>query len=133
MPSSLAIDASAAAPESSAMAKLRLGLAELGATPAALLRAAETAAAVRTLTSDADLALAATIKVATAGDTAPLEQLKSSASAPVLRLARELSGLGDFGFARQWSESQGLDARQSEQLRKRWIFVFQHANFLLFE
>ena len=104
---------------------------ELGTlAPGALAAAAEAAEVLGALTGDADLAKAVLVKAAIArsGQESPFANVAGrSASDTALALLK----LGELGLPRHWSPAQGLDARQSETLRKMLLAVVSDPRLIL--
>jgi GTP pyrophosphokinase len=97
-----------------------------GHTPAAVERGREVAGIVQLLTGDVTLATAALLQVASQGT--PDEPTLNAAQraelgTPALRLAEQLSRLGDFQLEAHSSSSKSLAGRQAETLRKMLLAV----------
>ena len=109
---------SSAAPEA-AIHAARTAFADLGLSAAALQAGAELARLVGEITEEPDLAIAAWLTHARA---AGLECSTATAVARFgaipERLARQLERLGDISLPVDWTASRGLNAQQTETLRK---------------
>jgi GTP pyrophosphokinase len=114
----------ASVPDSFALQQAAEALAALGVPAAALANAREAAELVGSLTDDGDLLAATWLQglqqQSIAIDAAALGARLGPQS---LRLAAELARLGEFGLPAGWSEQQGLNAAQSETLRKMLLAV----------
>jgi GTP pyrophosphokinase len=123
------------------IAATQRGIEELRAlAPGTLAPAAEAAELLGALTSDADLASAVLVKAAidSAGQgpgepdlRRAAERLVPVAGRPAADTAVALLKLGDLGLPRNWSPTQGLDARQAETLRKMLLAVVSDPRLIL--
>ncbi|MGH2842101.1 MAG: HD domain-containing protein, partial [Solirubrobacteraceae bacterium] len=123
------------------IAATQRGIEELSALPPGTLApAAEVAELLGALTSDADLASAVLVKAAIdsagPGPGEPdlrraAERLAPVAGRPAADTAVALLKLGDLGLPRNWSPTQGLDARQAETLRKMLLAVVSDPRLIL--
>ena len=114
----------ASVPTSVALEQSAAALAAAGVPAAAIAGAREAAELVGTLTDDGDL-LAATWLQALSLQAVEFDADRVAArlGPQALRLAGELARLGEFGLPASWDEQQGLDAAQSETLRKMLLAV----------
>ena len=107
-----------------ALEEARASLIELQVPEAARATGAEVAELVAALTEDTELAVAAWIThVRTTGTLLPREPVARRFGIATAQLAAELGHLGTLGLPPGWSESQGLNAQQSETLRKMLLAV----------
>ncbi|MGB6488779.1 MAG: bifunctional (p)ppGpp synthetase/guanosine-3',5'-bis(diphosphate) 3'-pyrophosphohydrolase [Steroidobacteraceae bacterium] len=121
------------------IAAVRRGIEELSALgPDALATAAEAAELLGALTSDPDLAKAVLVKatIDLSGQTGldprrAADGLASMAGRSAADTAVALLKLGDLGLPRNWSPTQGLDARQAETLRKMLLAVVSDPRLIL--
>lgn len=100
---------------------VREGLLASGSAASRLAPATDAALIVGSLTEDADLAIATLLHAATPTVESPT--LAALVGEAALKLAAELGEFGDFGLASGWRPSVGLDARQSETMRKMLLAV----------
>ena len=111
-------------PASVALEQAHAALAAAGAPAAALAIAREAAELVGSLTEDGDLLAATWLQALVQRAVTPDPTLlEPQLGAQALKLAGELARLGEFGLPSGWSEQQGLDAAQSETLRKMLLAV----------
>jgi GTP pyrophosphokinase len=102
----------------------RAALAEFGADQTALEAGVEVAQAVAGLTHDADLAVGTMLhRARRAGLARDNPQIESRLGAGCSRVAVELERLGELHLPADWSAAQGLNAQQSEILRKMLLAV----------
>ena len=114
----------ASAPTSVALEESAAALAAAGLPEAGIAAAREAAELVGTLTEDADLLAATWLQgLRLAGVDFDAERVAARLGAQAIRLAGELARLGEFGLPSGWNEQQGLDAAQSETLRKMLLAV----------
>ncbi len=107
-----------------ALAEARATLVELQVAESALASGTEVAELVAALTEDTELAVAAWITHArTSGAILPREPVARRFGIATAQLTAELGHLGTLGLPPGWSESQGLNAQQSETLRKMLLAV----------
>ena len=92
---------------------------------ALLLRdsAAEVATIVGDLDGDDEVVIAAMLEPLLAGKHLDGETAQKSFGAEPVRLARELSALGQLGLPADWTPERGLEAAQAEALRKMLLAV----------
>jgi GTP pyrophosphokinase len=86
-------------------------------------RALETAEIVRGLDAGDEVVTAALIQPLLEAGLLGREQAEGQFGADAVRLARDLSSLGDFGLPAGWTPEQGLEAGQAESLRKMLLAV----------
>ncbi len=117
--------ASHAPPEITAqLADARAALLELGAEPVVLAPALEAAESVAALTQDNDLAVATALHwTQLSGMTREPPALETRLSATAVRLAADLSRLGQLSLPTNWSGKQTLNAQQAESVRKMLLAV----------
>jgi len=107
-----------------ALEEARASLIELQVPEAARATGAEVAELVAALTEDTELAVAAWIThVRASGTVLPREPVARRFGIATAQLTAELGHLGTLGLPAGWSESQGLNAQQSETLRKMLLAV----------
>ena len=114
---------SAAAP-AAAIDAARRAFSELGLAAAALDEGAELAQLVGEITEEPELAMAAWLtqaRLAGLECSAAIATARFGAAAE--RLARQLAQLGDFSLPVGWTASRGLNAQQTETLRKMLLAV----------
>lgn len=99
-------------------------------TPA-LAAATEAAQLIGTLSADTQLALAVLALAAIDHGTAKTESLTRILGPDAMRIATQLSRLGEFGLPHGWSVTQGLDARQAESVRKMLLAVVSDSRLVL--
>jgi GTP pyrophosphokinase len=85
--------------------------------------AAEVAAIVADLEADDDVVIASMLEPLLAGKYLEAEAAEKRVGSEPVRLARELSALGQFGLPADWSPERGLEAAQAEALRKMLLAV----------
>ncbi len=114
----------ASTPVSVALEQTGAALAAAGVPAAALATAREAAELVGSLTEDGDLIAATWLQgLGRQGVAVDAEALGRRVSPQALKLAGELTRLGEIGLPAGWSEQQGLNAAQSEALRKMLLAV----------
>ncbi len=104
------------------------------ASPAAreaLAQSVEAAEVIGTLTENAELANALVVRPLIGLDGFTVEKLASLATPGAARIAADLERIGDVGLPRDWSPSQGLDARQAETVRKMLLAVVSDPRLVL--
>jgi GTP pyrophosphokinase len=112
------------APTHATIEEIASTLAAAELPPAAIAEAREAAELVATLSDDANLIAATWLKgLRLAGIEPDTGRLPARLGPQVIRLADELARLGEFGLPAGWVEQQGLDATQSETLRKMLLAV----------
>ncbi len=90
----------------------------------ALLRSAQDIAQiVRTLDADDDVVIAALLQPLLDAGLLDREAAEKRFGADAVRLARNLSQLGEFGLPADWTPERGLEAAQAEALRKMLLAV----------
>ena len=90
----------------------------------AVLRAGlDVADIVRTLDADDDVVIAAMLQPLMDAKLLEREAAEKRFGADAVRLARNLSQLGEFGLPADWSPEQGLESGQAEALRKMLLAV----------
>lgn len=100
---------------------VRDGLSSLDVDASRIAAGTDAALIVGSLTEDVDLALATLLHAAAPiPDSTAITVLVGETA---LTLAAELGQFGDFGLASGWRPSVGLDARQSETMRKMLLAV----------
>jgi GTP pyrophosphokinase len=106
------------------LARARNALASAGAADPVLASGMEAAELVAALTVDEALAVATLLHGAQhAGFAADEETLAALLGATSVRLATELTRLGELGLPAGWSAQQGLNPQQSETLRKMLLAI----------
>ena len=114
----------ASTPVSVALEQTGASLAAAGVPAEALATAREAAELVGSLTEDGDLIAATWLQgLGRQGVAVDAEALGRRVSPQALKLAGELTRLGEIGLPAGWSEQQGLNAAQSEALRKMLLAV----------
>ena len=114
----------ASTPASVALEQTGASLAAAGVPAEALATAREAAELVGSLTEDGDLIAATWLQgLGRQGVAVDAEALGRRVSPQALKLAGELTRLGEIGLPAGWSEQQGLNAAQSEALRKMLLAV----------
>jgi GTP pyrophosphokinase len=114
----------ASVPTTAALEESAAALAAAGLPGEAIARTREAAELVGTLADDADLLVATWLQgLRLQGVTFDAERIRARLGPQAVRLADELARLGEFGLPSGWSEQQGLDAAQSETLRKMLLAV----------
>ncbi|MCC7463283.1 MAG: bifunctional (p)ppGpp synthetase/guanosine-3',5'-bis(diphosphate) 3'-pyrophosphohydrolase [Gammaproteobacteria bacterium] len=114
----------ASVPYSVALEQAGAILAAAGVATAALARAREAAELVGAHSEDADLLAAAWLQaLAQDGIAVDPVALGQQLGPLAWKLSGELARLGEFGLPAAWDEQQGLDAAQSETLRKMLLAV----------
>jgi len=102
----------------------RASLIDMQVPEAARATGAEVAELVAALTEDTELSVAAWIAhVRASGTPLPREPVARRFGIATEQLTAELGHLGTLGLPAGWSESQGLNAQQSETLRKMLLAV----------
>jgi len=90
----------------------------------AVLRAAlDVADIVRTLDADDDVVIAAMLQPLMDAKRLDREAAEKHFGGDAVRLARNLSQLGEFGLPADWTPEQGLESGQAEALRKMLLAV----------
>ena len=85
---------------------------------------AELALLVGQITAEAGVAVAAwLVQARGAGFDCSATMATARFGAPVERLARQLEQLGDIGLPANWTAGRGLNAQQSEALRKMLLAI----------
>jgi GTP pyrophosphokinase len=92
---------------------------------------AEAAEVMGALTDDVELATAVLVRPAVSHDGLNPEALSDLVGRPATEFALALSRLGELGLPRNWSPTQGLDARQAETLRKMLLAVVSDPRLVL--
>jgi GTP pyrophosphokinase len=114
----------ASAPTAVALEESAAALAAAGLPQAGIAGAREAAELVGTLTDDVDLLAATWLQgLRLEGVEFDAERIGARLGPQAVRLAGELARLGEFGLPPGWNEQQGLDAAQSETLRKMLLAV----------
>ncbi len=85
--------------------------------------AAEVAAIVSDLDADEDVVIAALLEPLLAGKYLDSGAAQKSFGTEPVRLAHELSALGEFGLPADWTPQRGLEGTQAEALRKMLLAV----------
>ena len=85
--------------------------------------AAEVAGIVSDLDADDEVVVASMLEPLLAAKLLDIEAAEKSFGAEPVRLARELSALGQFGMPADWTPERGLEAAQAEALRKMLLAV----------
>jgi GTP pyrophosphokinase len=98
---------------------------------AELARGAEAAEVMGALTEDLELATAVLVRPAVGHDGLKPEALNVLVGQSATETALALSRLGELGLPRNWTPSQGLDARQAETLRKMLLAVVSDPRLVL--
>lgn len=117
------------APKSAAAPAAAIGAAQavfsdLALNPAAVEMGAELALLVGQITAEAGVAVAAwLVQARGAGFDCSATMATARFGAPVERLARQLEQLGDIGLPANWTAGRGLNAQQSEALRKMLLAI----------
>ena len=97
---------------------------DLSGDALAVLRAGlDVADIVRTLDADDDVVIAAMLQPLMDAKLLEREAAEKRFGADVVRLARNLSQLGEFGLPADWTPEQGLESGQAEALRKMLLAV----------
>ena len=127
------------APIRAALAATRQAIEHLGGAPPDLAFGTEAAEVMGSLTENVELATAVLVKSALAqgaandGERGELTEASLSrvAHPEAVETATALLRLGELGLARNWSPSQGLNARQAEMLRKMLLAVVSDPRLVL--
>jgi GTP pyrophosphokinase len=113
-------------------AKLALHALDLGAEDMHLRdAAAEVAAIVSDLDADDEVVIASMLEPLLAAKSLDIEAAEKSFGSEPVRLARELSALGQFGMPADWTPERGLEAAQAEALRKMLLAVVGDARLVV--
>ena len=97
----------------------------------ALALSVEAAEVIGTLTENAELATALVLRPLIGLNGFTQEKLAKLATPGSAKIAADLQRIGDVGLPRDWSPSQGLDARQAETVRKMLLAVVSDPRLVL--